>query len=192
MSGEDHPQLVVLDRDGVINAESADFIRSPDEWRPLPGSVAAIAALSRAGFTVVVATNQSGVARGLFTLEVLAAIHARMSAAIAAEGGRLAGIFVCPHGPGDGCDCRKPLPGLLHQIEARFGTTLAGRPVVGDSLRDLEAAWQVSGRAILVQTGNGQKTRRELGKEALGDRRVEIFPDLAAVARQLIAEGAPC
>lgn len=192
MSGEDHPQLVVLDRDGVINAESADFIRSPDEWRPLPGSVAAIAALSRAGFTVVVATNQSGVARGLFTLDILAAIHARMSEAIEAEGGHLAGIFVCPHGPGDGCDCRKPLPGLLRQIEARFGTTLAGRPVVGDSLRDLEAAWQVSGRAILVQTGNGRKTLRELDMGASGNGHVEIFPDLAAVARQLIAEGTPC
>lgn len=159
---------------------------------PLPGSLQAIADLTRAGFTLVVATNQSGVGRGLFDIDVLAAIHGRMTAAVEAAGGHLAGIFFCPHGPDDGCDCRKPLPGLLHQIEARFGTSLRDRPVIGDSLRDLQAAWQVAGRAMLVQTGNGRKTMRELAGRAADRRRVEIFADLAAVARQLIEEAPSC
>ena len=174
--------LVVLDRDGVINRESDAFIRSPAEWIPLPGSLEAIAALSRAGFQVVVATNQSGVARGLFTPATLEAIHARMAAAVDAAGGRLAGIFFCPHGPDDGCDCRKPRPGLLHQIEACFGQSLAGRPVIGDSRRDLEAGAAVGGRLILVRTGNGHRT------EAGWTGPLEVYDDLAAAAAALIGE----
>lgn len=174
--------LVVVDRDGVINRESADFIRSPAEWSPLPGSLQAIADLTRAGFAVVVATNQSGVGRGLFSAETLADIHRKMTAAVEASGGRLAGIFVCPHAPGDGCDCRKPLPGLLRQIEAAFGVSLAGAPVVGDSERDIRAAQAVEARPILVRTGNGRATEALL---APGDG-VEVFDDLAAAARSLI------
>lgn len=176
--------LVVLDRDGVINRDSADFIRRPEEWLPLPGSIEAIADLSCAGFRVVVASNQSGVGRGLFSIETLGAIHQRMTQAVEGAGGRLAGIYFCPHRPDDGCDCRKPLPGLLRRIEADFGLSLAGRPAIGDSYRDLEAAWQVGARAMLVRTGNGGATAQRLGK----DDAVEIFTDLAAAARQLIAE----
>lgn len=174
--------LVVLDRDGVINRESAAFIRSPAEWIPLPGSLAAIAALTRAGFRVVVATNQSGVARGLFTPATLDEIHARMNAAVEAAGGRLDGIFFCPHGPDEGCDCRKPLPGLLRQIEARFGQSLAGRPVIGDSRRDLEAGAAVGARLILVRTGNGRRT------EAGWTGPLEVYDDLAAAATALVGE----
>jgi D-glycero-D-manno-heptose 1,7-bisphosphate phosphatase len=177
-------RLIVLDRDGVINRESRNFIRGPAEWIPLPGSIQAIADLTAAGFTVVVATNQSGVGRGLFTAETLSAIHARTTSAIEAAGGRLAGIFFCPHRPEDGCECRKPQPGLLRQIEAHFGTSLRGQPVIGDSHRDLEAAWQVGARAILVRTGNGAVTEERLDTTAP----VNVFPDLAAAASALIAE----
>lgn len=174
-------RLVVLDRDGVINEESHDFIRSPAEWRPLPGALDAIAALDRAGFSVVVATNQSGVGRGLFSAEMLGRIHEKMQAAVAAAGGRLAGIFVCPHAPDAGCECRKPRPGLMHQIERAFGRSLAGVPTVGDSERDLRAASAVGARPILVRTGNGRLTEPLIAGEA-----VEVFDDLAAVARALI------
>jgi len=177
------PRLVILDRDGVINRESVHFIRSPDEWVPLPGSLRAIADLSRAGFTVVIASNQSGVGRGLFDAATLEAIHARMTAAIEAEGGRIAGIFVCPHAPGDGCDCRKPLPGLLLQIGRAFGCTLSGVPAIGDSERDLRAAQAVGARPILVRTGNGRETEQRLS----GAEHIEVFDDLAAAAHALTA-----
>jgi D-glycero-D-manno-heptose 1,7-bisphosphate phosphatase len=177
-------KLVVLDRDGVINHESADFIRSPAEWRPLPGALEAIAALHRAGFAVVVASNQSGVGRGLFTLDTLAAIHAKMIAAIETAGGRLAGIYFCPHAPEQGCDCRKPRPGLLRQIEAAVGRPLTDVPVIGDSARDLQAAQAVGARAMLVRTGNGRDTESKLDPDAT----VEVFNDLAAVAAHLLGE----
>ena len=177
-------RLVVLDRDGVINRESRNFIRTPTEWQPIPGSIQAIADLTAAGFAVVVATNQSGVGRGLFTAATLDAIHARMTSAIEAAGGRLAGIFFCPHRPEDNCDCRKPRPGLMMQVEARFGTSLRDQPVIGDSYRDLEAAWSVGARAMLVRTGNGAATEGRLPASAP----VEVFPDLAAAAAFLIAE----
>ncbi len=177
-------ELVVLDRDGVINRESPDFIRSPTEWLPLPGSIQAMADLCRAGFTVVVASNQSGVGRGLFTLETLEEIHARMRQAVAAAGGQLAGIFFCPHRPEDNCECRKPRAGLMRQIEASFGASLKGRPAIGDSWRDLEAAWLVGARAMLVRTGNGVATEPRLD----AGHTAEVFPDLAAAATLLIAE----
>lgn len=177
-------RLVVLDRDGVINRDSVDFIRSPDAWVPLPGSIDAIARLTRSGFAVVVASNQSGIGRGLFTLDTLAAIHRRMSDAIEAAGGRLAGIFICPHAPDAGCDCRKPRPGLMRQIEAAFGCSLAGRPVIGDSERDLRAAQAVGARAILVRTGNGLETEAHLAR----DETLEVYDDLAAAADILCGE----
>ena len=179
---QSHPgPLVILDRDGVINRESVNFIRSPAEWIPLPGALRAIAALTRAGFAVVVATNQSGVGRGLFSAAMLAEIHRHMIVAVEAEGGRLAGIFACPHAPEANCDCRKPRPGLLRQIEAAFGRSLAGTAVVGDSERDIRAAQAVGARPILVRTGNGRDTETRL---AANDR-VEVFDDLAAVAQFL-------
>lgn len=177
-------RLVVLDRDGVINRESKNFIRSPAEWVPLPGSLEAIAALTAAGFAVVVASNQSGVGRGLFTAATLAQIHARMTGAVEAAGGRLAGIFFCPHGPDEGCDCRKPKPGLLRQVEAAFGTSLVGVPAIGDSARDLAAAQAVGARPILVRTGNGRETEATL---AAGSG-IAVFDDLAAAAAALLRD----
>jgi D-glycero-D-manno-heptose 1,7-bisphosphate phosphatase len=174
-------KLIVLDRDGVINQDSEAFVKSPAEWVPLPGSLEGIATLTRAGFTIVVATNQSGVGRGLFDLTTLADIHRKMRRCIEAAGGRLAGIYVCPHRPDAGCDCRKPRPGLLRQIEDCFGCTLAGQPVVGDSERDIEAARAVQARPILVRTGNGRQTEKALQYMDI----IEVFDDLPAVARAL-------
>ena len=189
MSSSSRPEagqgLIVLDRDGVINRESAEFIKSAEEWLPLPGSLEAIAALTRAGFVVVVATNQSGVGRGLITQTALREINSRMRREIERAGGQLAGIFLCPHRPEDKCSCRKPEPGLLHQIEARFGCSLKDRPVIGDSARDIEAAQAVGARAMLVRTGNGVETERGFH----GDSSVEVYDDLAAAARALIDTG---
>lgn len=177
-------QWVVLDRDGVINYESDAYIKCPAEWIPIPGSLDAIARLNRAGFTIVVATNQAGVGRGLFDLATLEAIHRKMLAAIEAAGGKLAGIFYCPHRPGDDCDCRKPKPGLLRQIEKRFNLSLKGIPTIGDSLRDIEAAEAVDARPILVLTGYGEETLRQLS----APRRVEVFADLATAVEHLLHE----
>ena len=176
--------LVILDRDGVINFDSDAYIKTPDEWIPIPGSLEAIASLHQAGFTVVVATNQAGVGRGLFNLVALTSIHNKMQTAIEAAGGKLAGIFYCPHAPDHHCDCRKPKPGLLRQIEKQFGVTVKGMPTIGDSLRDLEAAQAVGARAILVRTGNGEQTLKQLATP----ENIEIYTDLAAAATQLIRE----
>ena len=188
-------KLVILDRDGVINADSREFIKSPAEWRPLPGSLEGIARLTRAGFAVVVATNQSGVGRGLLDEPTLAAIHGKMEVAVSAAGGRIDAIYYCPHRPEDGCDCRKPRPGLLREIAARYGTTLDDVPVIGDSRRDIEAALAVRARPILVLTGSGRATLADLEKEngagsVYGaERRVpEVYTDLAEAARQLVRE----
>jgi D-glycero-D-manno-heptose 1,7-bisphosphate phosphatase len=177
-AGKSAGKLLVVDRDGVINQESVNFIRTPAEWIPLPGALQAIAQLTRGGYSVIVATNQSGVGRGLFTAAVLEDIHRAMTAAIEAAGGRLSGIFVCPHAPEANCDCRKPRPGLMRQIEAAFGQSLAGQPVVGDSERDLRAAWAVGAKAILVRTGNGRETEARLARS----ENLEIYNDLTAVA----------
>lgn len=173
---------IILDRDGVINQDSDAFIRSVADWMPIPGSLEAIARLSQAGFDVFVFTNQSGLARGLFDAATLAAIHARMTAAIEAAGGQLRGIYACPHGPDDGCLCRKPLPGLLHQIAQDFDIDWPGVPVIGDSRRDLEAALTVGARPMLVETGKGQRTLHDgLPRPA------EVFPDLAHAVDHLLA-----
>lgn len=178
-------KLVILDRDGVINLESAEFVKSPDEWVPLPGSIAAIASLSQAGFIVAVASNQSGLARGLFDRRALRAMHRKLRRLVSSAGGRIDRIEVCPHGPDDRCSCRKPEPGLLFRLARRFDVELAGTPVVGDSLRDLEAASRAGARPILVRTGNGRKT--EAGLEgALAE--AEVFDDLAAAAKALVRE----
>ncbi len=178
---------VILDRDGVINADSDHFIKNLDEWRPLPGSIDAIARLCRAGFRVAVATNQSGVGRGLIAPEAVAAIHRELERLVGAAGGRISGIFFCPHLPEDGCDCRKPRPGLLCSIAARFAIDLTGVPAVGDSLRDLEVALAVGCEPILVRTGNGRATERALASHPDARlHRVLILDDLAAAADFLI------
>jgi D-glycero-D-manno-heptose 1,7-bisphosphate phosphatase len=135
-----HLKLVILDRDGTINRASDEFVKSPDEWHPLPGALEAISRLNHAGFHVVLATNQSGLGRGLFDMAALNAVHAHMLKTLAALGGRIDAIFYCPHAAEEGCNCRKPAPGLLHQIEERYGLSLRGVPYVGDSLRDMQAA----------------------------------------------------
>jgi len=176
-------KLAILDRDGVINRDRPDFVKSTDEWEALPGSLAAIARLTQAGWRVAVATNQSGLARGLFDMETLNAIHAKMRQQLAALGGQLDAIFLCPHGPDDGCDCRKPKPGMLNEILRRFDADPAQVPVVGDSLRDLQAAHAAACPPWLVLTGNGVKTR-DAGNLPPGTR---IGADLAAVVNSLLA-----
>lgn len=158
--------LVILDRDGVINQDSDAYVKNVDEWIPIPGSAAAIARLCKAGYQVAVATNQSGLARGYFTPADLDAMHAKMTALVAAEGGSFAHIAWCPHGPDDHCDCRKPLPGLIDQIEQALGVSAAGTPMVGDSLRDLEAGIARGCRPVLVRTGKGIKTEPKLAGHA--------------------------
>jgi D-glycero-D-manno-heptose 1,7-bisphosphate phosphatase len=156
-------KLVILDRDGVINYDSDQYVKSADEWIPLPGSLEAIAELNQAGFHVTVATNQSGLARGLFTINDLHAMHQKMMDLLAPMGGRVDSIFFCPHVDEDQCNCRKPLPGLMRDIASRYrkadsALPLTGVPIVGDSLRDLEAATVLGASPHLVLTGKGQKT----------------------------------
>jgi D-glycero-D-manno-heptose 1,7-bisphosphate phosphatase len=178
-------KLVILDRDGVINYDSEDYIKSPEEWHPIPGSLEAIARLNNAGISVAVATNQSAVARGLCDLEDINAIHQELRSRLSAVGGRIEVIAFCHHGPTNGCDCRKPLPGLLREIRRRIGFPLDGTPMIGDSRRDLEAALGVGAQPILVRTGNGEKTEHQL-PPLLAD--VPVFDDLSAAVDALLEQ----
>jgi len=178
-------RLVILDRDGVINHDSDEFVRTPAEWLPIDGSIEAIAKLSNAGFTVAVATNQSGIGRKLLDTPALDAMHEKLRSLVRDAGGDLDRIAYCPHHPDDGCDCRKPAPGLYKQLSREYGVPLDGVPVIGDSARDIEAARAIDARPILVLTGNGEKTAANLQQR--GDQ-VETFADLAAAAAALIAE----
>jgi D-glycero-D-manno-heptose 1,7-bisphosphate phosphatase len=175
-------KLVILDRDGVINHDSDKYIKNPQEWRPIPGSLEAIARLNQAGYHVVLATNQSGVGRGLFEVSTLNAIHDKMHRALSQIGGRIDAIFFCPHGADADCRCRKPRPGLLEEIAHRFNVDLTGVPTIGDSLRDLHAAAAIGAAPVLVLTGKGQKTRDEGG---LPDG-TQIFQDLGAAVRSIV------
>ena len=152
-TGRHAVKLVILDRDGTINEDRDDFVKSPGEWVPIPGALDAIARLNHAGWRVVVASNQSGLGRGLFDMAALNAIHVKLNAELAARGGRIDAYFFCPHAPGENCSCRKPLPGLLLDIGMRFGADLANVPVIGDSLRDLQAAAAAGSEPHLVRTG---------------------------------------
>ncbi|OGI37986.1 MAG: D-glycero-beta-D-manno-heptose-1,7-bisphosphate 7-phosphatase [Candidatus Muproteobacteria bacterium RBG_16_62_13] len=175
-------KLIVLDRDGVINQDSDAYIKSPEEWIPIAGSLEAIARLNRHGYRVVVATNQSGVARGLFTLDTLARIHRRMLEAVRDKGGAIDAIFFCPHGPDDQCRCRKPAPGLFEEIADRLKTSFENVYAVGDSERDLVAATAVGARPALVRTGKGLRTLRK----SKGLDGVPVFDDLAAFTDALV------
>lgn len=155
-------KLVILDRDGVINHDRPDYVKSADECVLIPGSAEAIAALSQAGYTVVVATNQSGLARGLFDLDDLEAMHDKITQAVIDAGGAIDAIFYCPHHPDDECKCRKPNTGMLDAIEAEFNGSVAECYFVGDSLVDIQAALKKGCRPILVATGKGQKTREQI------------------------------
>jgi D-glycero-D-manno-heptose 1,7-bisphosphate phosphatase len=179
-------KLIILDRDGVINIGSAQFIKSPDEWKPIPGSLEAIARLTRDGWRVVVATNQSGLARGLFEMATLNAIHAKMHKAVAQAGGRIEAVFYCPHAAEMDCDCRKPRTGLFNEIAARYGHNLQGVPAVGDSLRDLQVAASVGALPFLVKTGKGEKTLAAGGLP----KDTPVFADLSEAVDYLLAAAA--
>lgn len=174
-------KLIILDRDGVINHDSDAYIKSLDEWIPIAGSIEAIARLSKAGWTVAVATNQSGIARGYYPLAVLESMHTRLRELVAEQGGEVGLIVQCPHGPDDGCDCRKPKPGMLLQIADYYGVPLQGVWFVGDSGSDLQTAHAVDCQPVLVKTGKGART---LAKPLPAD--TLVFDDLAAVAAQLL------
>jgi D-glycero-D-manno-heptose 1,7-bisphosphate phosphatase len=175
-------KLIILDRDGVINYDSDQFIKNPEEWKPIPGSLEAIARLNQADYRVVVATNQSGIGRGLFDMPMLNAIHDKMHKACALVGARIDAVFFCPHTAESHCSCRKPNSGMLEEISERYNVSLAGIPTVGDSLRDLQSAATMGALPYLVLTGKGIKT------EAAGGlpEGTQIFPDLAAVVADLV------
>lgn len=182
--------LIVLDRDGVINEDSADYIRCLGDWRPIPGSLEAIAALSRAGYTIAIATNQSGLGRGYFTLDDLESIHDHLCQQVEEQGGHIAGIFYCPHLPGDGCGCRKPATGLLLAIETELGESARGALFIGDNLKDLQAARAYGCLPALVMTGRGTATLELLqsGEATLADPGdITIYKDLAAAAQAILA-----
>lgn len=176
------PKIVFLDRDGVINLDSEDFIKSPAEWQPIPNSLEAIALLTQGGFKVVVVTNQSGIGRGLFSVETLDAMHAKMRRLAAEKGGAIEAIYYCPHAPEAECDCRKPKPGLLHQFNRDTGISLQGLFFVGDAWRDIETAMAVGAQPLLVKTGKGLKTLADHPEfDGL------VFEDLYAAAEYIAA-----
>jgi D-glycero-D-manno-heptose 1,7-bisphosphate phosphatase len=176
-------KLVILDRDGVINADSDRYIKSPAEWQPIPGSIEAIARLHQGGFRIVVATNQSGIGRGLFDMATFNAMNDKMMELVFRQGGRIDALFFCPHTDAENCGCRKPKTGMFEEIAARYHTDLKGVPCVGDAIRDLKAAEAVGGQPILVLTGKGEKTRAE----GQMPRKTQVFADLAEVSRHLVA-----
>lgn len=175
-------KLVILDRDGVINFDSAQFIKSPEEWKPIPGSLEAIARLTQSGYKVVVATNQSGVGRGLFDMDTLNRMHQKMHKVAFEVGARIDAVFYCPHTADSKCDCRKPKPGMFKRISETLNVELTGIPAIGDSLRDLQAGAAVGCHPILVLTGKGEKTQAE-GNLPEGTL---IFADLAAAVDHLL------
>jgi D-glycero-D-manno-heptose 1,7-bisphosphate phosphatase len=174
-------KLVILDRDGTINHDSEHFIKSPAEWRPIAGSLEAIARLTQAGLRIVVATNQSGIARGLLDTATLISIHDTLQRAAAQAGGRIDAFFFCPHAADSACKCRKPQPGMLLEVARRFNISLENTYMVGDALRDVQAAAAAGARPVLVLTGRGRQTL-EAGGLPPG---TEVFDDLAAFAERL-------
>jgi len=176
-------KLAILDRDGVINFDSDQYIKSPAEWRPIPGSIEAIARLNQSGYRVAVATNQSGIGRGLFDMATLNAINDKMMEMVFRHGGRIDALFFCPHTAAEECACRKPRTGMLEEIAARFHADLKGVPCVGDSLKDVQAADAVGAQPILVLTGKGERTREEGGLP----KKTLVFQDLGEASRHIIA-----
>jgi D-glycero-D-manno-heptose 1,7-bisphosphate phosphatase len=175
-------KLVIIDRDGVINQDSDLFIKTVDEFIPLPGSLEAIARLNQAGYKVAIATNQSGIARGYYDIQTLEAMHDKLSKLLIPLNGHIDYITFCPHGPDDSCTCRKPLPGMYQEIAEHFNISLEGVPVVGDSMRDLEAAIAVNAKPILVRTGKGDRT---LSNNNLDDQ-IPVFDNLQQAVNSLI------
>jgi D-glycero-D-manno-heptose 1,7-bisphosphate phosphatase len=183
-------KLIILDRDGVINQDSDDYIKSLDEWIPIPGSIDAIARLSQAGFTIAVATNQSGIGRGLFDLDELEKMHNKLNSLVNDAGGAIAGIFYCPHRPEDQCSCRKPKSGLLNAIEHELEINVAGAWLVGDSLRDLQAGAEKNCVPVLVKTGKGENTLDKINREKQAFlEELLIFDNLDQFSRYLVEDG---
>jgi D-glycero-D-manno-heptose 1,7-bisphosphate phosphatase len=179
-------KLIILDRDGVINQDSPDYIKSPDEWHPLPGSLEAIAKLNKAGYTIIVVTNQSGVGRGYYSRATLRNIHKKMKDELAKHGGEIERIYLCPHKPEDDCDCRKPNIGMFKEIEHDYKINLYNVINIGDSLRDLQAGKLVGCKNILVLTGNGKETL----KNNPAFNNTEVYTDLAEAAKKIIKDQA--
>ena len=180
-------KLVILDRDGVINRDSDDFIKSPEEWQPIKGSLEAIARLSQAGFDVVIISNQSGVGRGLFSADMLGRIHVRMIDYIHQHGGKIHGLLVCPHHPDDDCKCRKPKDGLYNELTQRLNINFKDVYSVGDSLRDLEAANAAGATPVLVKTGKGKRTTKTINTDSdSAFKDVIIFDNLLSFANALL------
>lgn len=178
--------LIILDRDGTINEDRDDYVKTADEWVPLPGTLEAIARLNHAGWNTVIATNQSGLGRGLFDMAALNAMHGKMNTMLAKVGGRIDAVFFCPHTPDEPCECRKPMPGLFVQIGERFNVDLSTVPVVGDSLRDLQAGVAVGCKPHLVRTGKGRLTEEgDVNQTVPG---TVVHDDLAAFAEYLIQQ----
>jgi D-glycero-D-manno-heptose 1,7-bisphosphate phosphatase len=175
-------KLAILDRDGVINHDSDQYIKSPAEWRPIAGSIEAIARLNQNGYRIAIATNQAGIGRGLLDMATLNAINDKMMELVFRQGGRIDALFFCPHTAVEECACRKPRTGMLEEIAARFHTELKGVPSVGDSLKDLQAAEAVEAQPILVLTGKGEKTRKDAGMP----KKTLVFDSLAEASRHLI------
>jgi len=174
-------KLIILDRDGTINHDSDEYIKSPEEWKPIKGSLEGIARLTQAGYRIAVATNQSGIARGLLDTQTLFAIHDTLQRAAAQVGGRVDAFFFCPHAESAACMCRKPQPGMLMEAARRFNVPLKSVYMVGDAQRDLEAAAAAGAKPYLVLTGKGKKTRDAGGLP----RGTQVFADLGAVAARL-------
>jgi len=180
-------KLIILDRDGVINEDSDDYIKSLEEWIPIPGSIQAIADLSRAGYVIAVATNQSGIGRGLFDLDELELMHDKLCALVEEAGGEIAGIFYCPHAPEDHCECRKPKSGLIDSIETELGLPVKNAYLVGDTQRDLEAGFSRGCLPVLVKTGKGEKTLISLStKNPALFSQANVFADLRAFSHHLL------
>jgi len=183
--------LIILDRDGVINEDSEDYVRSLADWRPIPGSIEAMAALSRAGNMLAIATNQSGLGRGYFGLDELEAIHGELRRQVEALGGQLAGIFYCPHLPDEGCSCRKPGTGLLQAMAVELGVSPRGALFIGDSLKDLQAARAYGCRPVLVRSGKGAATEKLLHSSNPGldnPEQVPVYDNLAAAAIAILEQ----
>ena len=181
------PKAVLLDRDGVINFDSPDYILSPEQWEPIPGSLEAIARLTKAGIAIAVVSNQSALGRGMLDDATLQNIHAKMLLSIEALGGRVDHVAYCPHAPDDGCTCRKPLPGMITESLAALNLEdqLQHVCMIGDSLRDMQAAWAAGVKGILVQSGYGDGDAI-LAKARLQKPNIRAFPDLAAATKYIL------
>ena len=185
----DMDKWLILDRDGVINEDSDAYIKSPDEWMPIPGSLEAIAELNRAAYKVVVITNQSGIARGLYSLDTLDKIHQKFKRLLAEHGGNIERIYFCPHHPDDACNCRKPNPGMYEIFAKDYQLELNNVYAVGDSIRDIQAAQRAGAQAVLVRTGNGEQSAQtivESGKQSQF-KAVPVFSDLATFKDNLLS-----